>query len=445
MEISIARDGKTLGSFSLEALKEMAAKGDIKLTDHAYIQERGEWRRIEDTPELLSTLFGDVSSVASIEEPKDDNKSAAPKERNFWHLKHNAVVLMATVAIICAAAFLGDYVQKKLKSPPKQTNTSVDSTKNNLQNAQDSTPGIPIRTDCPEPQMSAPQIVNLMRVGQNVDSRIGCVAYLSYRQKEVTQDGHMVLFTDANSGVPLAIVQVGTNGVLTPNGIFNNEPSIFLGTEQFTLGNGQTFNAASFVLTSAVNKSHLIGGAVNAALGTMTDDRDGHVYKTTSILGEKWMAENLSYNDGNGRCYDDKDENCAKYGRLYNWNYAVNACPSGWHLSTEGEWELLRLAVQDDGKSIISAINGGSDKYGFGILYGGSLNGGKYSSVGKAAFFWTSTKKYVINSRDSSKVDYNFPAQAPWYGFEESDMKFFRADAYLKPSPMSVRCVENRS
>jgi len=56
MEISIARDGKTLGSFSLDVLKEMAAKGDIKLTDHAYIQERGEWKLIADTPELRDML-----------------------------------------------------------------------------------------------------------------------------------------------------------------------------------------------------------------------------------------------------------------------------------------------------------------------------------------------------------------------------------------------------
>lgn len=56
MEINIARDGKTLGSFSLEILKEMAAKGGIKLTDHAYIQEIGEWKMIAEVPELRDVL-----------------------------------------------------------------------------------------------------------------------------------------------------------------------------------------------------------------------------------------------------------------------------------------------------------------------------------------------------------------------------------------------------
>ena len=34
------------------------------------------------------------------------------------------------------------------------------------------------------------------------------------------------------------------------------------------------------------------------------------------------MAENMAYNVGGSSCYDNKDENCAKYGRLYTFEAA---------------------------------------------------------------------------------------------------------------------------
>jgi hypothetical protein len=61
------------------------------------------------------------------------------------------------------------------------------------------------------------------------------------------------------------------------------------------------------------------------------------------------MAENLSYGAEGSKCYDKKLKNCKKYGRLYDWETAIKACPAGWHLPSNDEWDRPFLNVGDFG------------------------------------------------------------------------------------------------
>lgn len=173
--------------------------------------------------------------------------------------------------------------------------------------------------------------------------------------------------------------------------------------------------------------------------GSMTDSRDGQIYKTVKIGDQTWMAENMNYADSTKTpsmqprswCYNNKAENCAVAGRLYTWEAANDACPEGWHLPTQMEWNTLFTEV--GGQSIAGKIlksqtgwgsyGNGTDGVGFSALPAGDrVNYGEFYNGGHRAIFWSATENSgnraynVCLSNDGEDVrQEGFPYKNNWF------------------------------
>ena len=157
---------------------------------------------------------------------------------------------------------------------------------------------------------------------------------------------------------------------------------------------------------------------------SFTDSRDNQTYRTVTIGAQTWMAENLNYKMTGSKVVTTAD-GYAKYGQFYNWNAAMQACPSGWHLPSYDDYKTLFGNVGPTG--VVDVVKGaetvegrvlkstsdewygaasggacaGTDTYGFAALPADYDNEGLDYHAQKA-FFWsyqaiyTLTKPYVM-------------------------------------------------
>jgi len=179
--------------------------------------------------------------------------------------------------------------------------------------------------------------------------------------------------------------------------------------------------------------------------------------KKKQIGNQLWMAENLNIDVKGSKCYgeggkvlsgydDNGDEiyttlsnaeiqaNCAKYGRLYTWAAAMGIdakynkekwggsdekrqgiCPSGWHIPSNDDWNVLMKTVYPscssnsvcegagtklkttsewswsyEGKS-----GNGTDEFGFSALPGGQYDSrepGEFDFAGAMGVWWSSAE-----------------------------------------------------
>jgi uncharacterized protein (TIGR02145 family) len=167
------------------------------------------------------------------------------------------------------------------------------------------------------------------------------------------------------------------------------------------------------------------------------DVRDGNVYRTITIQGVTWMAENLKFNAKTGaHLFDNNSDNLPGYGILYEWKTAVNACPSGWHLPSG--YEFQKLANYFDHGDTWKKIS--SDPPSFAIQLGGMQdNEGTFSEMDESAYYWTSTEYDNFNAEYFSYLVIN---KMPIIDISRKE-DVEEIPGTEKVNKYSVRCVRN--
>lgn len=179
----------------------------------------------------------------------------------------------------------------------------------------------------------------------------------------------------------------------------------------------------------------------NAVAGdSFVDPRDRQSYGIVEIAGMRWMTENLRHASPRSVCYENEDANCSKLGRLYAWESALSACPAGWHLATDYEWQRLELelgvpfeelaANQERGEPVGDRLKGGSGHALTFPLAGYSDPDGNFERKDEAAAIWTATE-----------ADFNHA----WHRDLDTRRTGIYRSRVFKPWLLSVRCVADRS
>ena len=182
--------------------------------------------------------------------------------------------------------------------------------------------------------------------------------------------------------------------------------------------------------------------------GVFKDSRDGQKYKKVKIGKQVWMAENLNYKMEGSYCYENDETYCEKYGRLYEWDAAMKACPKGWHLPDKTEFEVLFDAVggistaakmlkSTDGWDLAVkggrlVRGGGTDEYGF-----SALPAGVKGPVNKGGGFVGETLAMMFQCSTENKDGSYF------FTFVKDGDEVTVGDYGDKSSALSVRCVKD--
>ena len=161
-------------------------------------------------------------------------------------------------------------------------------------------------------------------------------------------------------------------------------------------------------------------------ISTFTDTRDGQVYKIVAFnndLGmgvresQIWMAENLRFEvEDRSWWYDNNGKINKKYGLLYTWDAAKIACPEGWRLPTDIDWQILMHQITKGGLTVDGAETAyklllKKEDSSFAALLGGIRPPhDNFSNLDDFGFYWTASENgvdsawnYYFNSNEVNR------------------------------------------
>lgn len=132
------------------------------------------------------------------------------------------------------------------------------------------------------------------------------------------------------------------------------------------------YNGDAYTVSVAVVK----GGLDQSITGTGIRKTDNHIsidgtdYYYTAIAGLDWFRNNLS-SMGKGSALLGEEVTSDVFGRYYSYEEAMTACPEGWRLPSEADWNSLCSAVGAEVSAEYSTIKGVAAK----LFANASFNG----------------------------------------------------------------------
>jgi len=180
-----------------------------------------------------------------------------------------------------------------------------------------------------------------------------------------------------------------------------------------------------------VSEIPIISGASSSSKRSSSSSCD--IGGTVVIGTQTWMAKNLNCNVAGSKCYGNDTGNCDKYGRLYNFETAKKACPKGWHIPSNAEWDKLYHSVDGTSgtESPYESETAGKvlkTQSFAALLGGGGTADGNFMGVGENGAWWSASEDDSNNAY--SRYIYDGDDAAYWWKDDKS---------YL----LSVRCLRD--
>jgi uncharacterized protein (TIGR02145 family) len=170
-----------------------------------------------------------------------------------------------------------------------------------------------------------------------------------------------------------------------------------------------------------------------------TDTRDNQTYATVTIGTQTWMAQNLNYTTANSKkpCTTGADS-CKNRGLLYPFADALTACPSGYHLPSNSEWDALEMALGATdtatyGSTVVGTVIGTKLRVGGSSGFNALMTGNwtnTYGQAGIATYFSTSTGSIPLDAMYMRRLT-------------ASDPGIYRVSNTSTSFAFCVRCLKN--
>jgi len=307
----------------------------------------------------------------------------------------------------------------------------------------------------------------------NVGFSVRCVKD-NFNTQPTVVTGRVINITATTATCVGFVTSTGGNSVTTSGVCWSTSENPTISNSKTTDGTGLgayasnmtglSPNTTYYVRTYATNTKGTTYGQQRSFItyNTLTDSRDGNIYKTIVIGNQVWMAENLAYlpainqpvqgsytvphyyvynYSGTNVAAAKATPNYSTYGVLYNWPAALTACPEGWHLPTNDEWSILieylggrYLAgekMKENGTTHWQPPNSeATNESGFTALAGGERSDdGRFCLMGSYAAWWSS----ISTNTEQEAYVLGMNSYTPYVNFGTPH----------KESGWSVRCLQD--